>query len=532
MRRAGHVASAVVAVVSLALPFIGALTDVGGAMEEGFMLVFPERVLAGDVPNRDFLHLYGPGSLWVLAAAFALLRPALIVERGIGALQLLGVVLAVRSWLAPWGFAAATTGAVIAAVFAITPIGLVALPWMGGLALLLWGALLAVRALEDQRPRLALAGGVLAGFALLYRPDLAGALLAVALVAARRMARAGLLRPAVLGGALGTAPMLVHVAMAGFGRVVDGIFVDPVVRLRPGRALPVPPSSDTLDGYLQRIAELVVLDWPAPFTIPVQLRTWFLAVVVATVVIVVGAVVATRRGDPRHQRFAVIAAIAAGILPQALQRPDSTHLAWVSCFTLAVLPIAIAELVPRQAPRPVAVGAGLVAVALAFVALFPAFTLRPYTELVLQSAGTKRTAVEVTHGDRNFFVGRADVARAVEQIAPLVDADTAPGDRLFVGPADLTRTPYVDTWLYHLFPDLEPATYYLEMDPGIADAEGSRLADDLASADAVLLTTTWDNWVEPNDSVERGDDAAAAVLRDHFCVVDSRDGVTYLRRCR
>ena len=29
------------------------------------MLVFPERLLHGDIPNRDFLHLYGPGSLWV-----------------------------------------------------------------------------------------------------------------------------------------------------------------------------------------------------------------------------------------------------------------------------------------------------------------------------------------------------------------------------------------------------------------------------------------------------------------------------------
>ena len=42
----------------------------GPPMEEGFMLVFPERVLAGDIPNRDFLHLYGPGSLWVLAAIY------------------------------------------------------------------------------------------------------------------------------------------------------------------------------------------------------------------------------------------------------------------------------------------------------------------------------------------------------------------------------------------------------------------------------------------------------------------------------
>ena len=38
----------------------------GGTMEEGFMLYFPERMWEGDVPNVDFLHLYGPGALHVL----------------------------------------------------------------------------------------------------------------------------------------------------------------------------------------------------------------------------------------------------------------------------------------------------------------------------------------------------------------------------------------------------------------------------------------------------------------------------------
>jgi hypothetical protein len=50
----------------------GLLRSQGPPMEEGFMLVFPERVLAGDIPNVDFLHLYGPGSLWVLAGVYKL----------------------------------------------------------------------------------------------------------------------------------------------------------------------------------------------------------------------------------------------------------------------------------------------------------------------------------------------------------------------------------------------------------------------------------------------------------------------------
>ena len=63
--------------VFVLLPLRGLLRNQGPPMEEGFMLVFPERVLEGDLPNRDFLHLYGPGSLWALAATFKVFGTAL-----------------------------------------------------------------------------------------------------------------------------------------------------------------------------------------------------------------------------------------------------------------------------------------------------------------------------------------------------------------------------------------------------------------------------------------------------------------------
>ncbi len=59
-RRGGR--SACVAVV-VALPLRGLYRTPARTMEEGFMLAFPERMLKGAVPNVDFLHLYGPGSL-------------------------------------------------------------------------------------------------------------------------------------------------------------------------------------------------------------------------------------------------------------------------------------------------------------------------------------------------------------------------------------------------------------------------------------------------------------------------------------
>jgi len=48
------------------------------------------------------------------------------------------------------------------------------------------------------------------------------------------------------------------------------------------------------------------------------------------------------------------------------------------------------------------------------------------------------------------------------------------------------RTPYSDAYLYTCS-DLVPATYYIEMDPGVANANDSRMPRDLESADVVIL---------------------------------------------
>ena len=60
-----------------------------------------------------------------------------------------------------------------------------------------------------------------------------------------------------------------------------------------------------------------------------------------------------------------------------------------------------------------------------------------------------------------------------------------------VGPADLSRTIYSDVMFYWMFPELKPATYYIEMDPGLADKAGSSLASDVRSADWLILTNFW-----------------------------------------
>jgi len=74
-------------VAFVALPVRGLYRATGSSMEEGFMLVFPHLVWQGRIPNVDFLHLYGPGSLDILALWYQLFGYTLEAERTFGLLQ-------------------------------------------------------------------------------------------------------------------------------------------------------------------------------------------------------------------------------------------------------------------------------------------------------------------------------------------------------------------------------------------------------------------------------------------------------------
>ena len=114
----------------------------------------------------------------------------------------------------------------------------------------------------------------------------------------------------------------------------------------------------------------------------------------------------------------------------------------------------------------------------------------------------------------------------------MVDYLTRPGDRLFVGPVDLTRTNYGDTFFYFLLPDLVPASRHLEMNPGLANRFGGDLPVELASADVLVLTDRFDGWSEPNASVRAGDPDASAIVAGRFCDVAGTATWRVLTPCR
>ena len=538
---AGTWAGIATVLVLVAIPLRGLYRFTGGTMEEGFMLSFPELVRGGKVPNVDFLHLYGPGSLHVLAGWYEVFGNSLPAERTFGLLQHLGIILGLFVLARPWGRLAATLVGGLAVFYVLTPIGLTAMAWNGALALVLWSAVFAVRGLYLERGRTGafVTAGVLAGLCLTYRPDLAvavGLLFGWLLVTHRAMRR-----PVLVGAVVGLIPMWYHVVVAGPRASFEGMFVDPVFRLRAGRELPRPPSWGHIDGALQAIAEEIPPWWRVPH-LPVShaLFLWFFAMLAVTAAIVLFAILVRRRPGGRTGPTTVILAVALvslGILPQAMQRPDSTHLTWVTCVSWPFTVVVIAEAVTRWRPRfdaRAAVAIGAVVAVVATTTFTALFTFRYYLLHTRVGLDQVPSAIPVTRDGRTFYFGSARAAVALQQAVDDLDGMAQPGERLLVGPKDLRRTWYSDLITYWMFPELEPATYYMEMDPGLANAEGSSLAADVASADWLVLTGFWDGWYEPNTSIDFGSDGPNEVVRSQFCEVGSYEDalVVLYRRCR
>jgi hypothetical protein len=543
-RRREAIALTIVALV-FALPLRGLLRAPGPPMEEGFMLVFPERVLRGAIPNKDFLHLYGPGSVWALAGAFKAFGVSLLTERWFGLAQQMAIVFGIYALARRWGRIIAVADAVTSALI-IIPFGLTALAWVGGVGL---GVLGLAAGLEARaRPpdpsgdrsgrRWALGAGLLLGVAVLFRLDLALAVTLSGIALARGMTRPRVNR-LLAGFAAGVAPYAIQLATAGVGNSVRGMVLDPVFHLRGGRSLPIPPPWSHVDGFLQRAGLLQQLSWPIPH-LPAsnQLTLWFfllLGVVIFSVVQGWRAV----RAEPtslRARTLLVVSLFSLGIVPQALQRVDSAHFAWVSCVPFGFLPVVLFDFVRRAAPRvstrQLALGAGASVLALV-VFVLPAFTATRYADYSLQTFGVHRHSYKIEHDGRVFYYGKEDRAAAANDVIAAAARISRPGQRLFVGPGNLRKTPYSDAYLYYELGDLVPATYYIEMDPGMANTAHSGLDRQLASADIVILSKIWDNWSEPNDSRKVGSDKPVRVLARDFCRVGTYGGLYELyRKCR
>jgi len=412
-------------------------------MEEGSVLVYPDLVRDGEVPNRDFETMYGPGNLWLLAGAYGVFGTSTTVERTIGLLYRLGLVLGLFMIGRRWGVGMGVACAVIAIVMTVGSWA-VAYAWFGGLALAvcaLWMA--SVR-------RWILLGGVVAGLALVFRPDLIVAIAALAIMT-RRWRFVG-------GVTLGSLPYVLLVALAGPVAVFEGLVVDPAFRINPGRRFPIPWSSPLL---------------------------WL--IVAATCLLVAGGwTVARRTGD---KTLLTCAVFSVGLLPYALQRADGFHLASGGCVAVALSPIALGVFLADR--RDVAIWLSCLCVVL----LGWSTVVRGALESVGQSFSFgPAPSYQLTFDDRSVPLPLPEQVDELSGLLQQVDGSTEPGDRVFVGPDDLAHPVYNDTFLYYLLPRLVPASYFLEMNPGTADRPGSSLGEDVSSADVLILTSRYDDW--------------------------------------
>ena len=68
----------------LLIPLLPLYHAIAFPMDEGMLLTYPELILKGKLPYRDFETFYGPLNLWVLAGAYTVGGVGVFVERTVG----------------------------------------------------------------------------------------------------------------------------------------------------------------------------------------------------------------------------------------------------------------------------------------------------------------------------------------------------------------------------------------------------------------------------------------------------------------
>ena len=471
----------------------------GPQMDEGAVVSYSQRVLEGAVPHRDFLTFYGPGNLWAVAGAFTVLGESVTSERiaGLGyrllivlALFLLGARLAGPVA----GVLAGLIATVILAeelVWAYATYGALAFGLVG-VAIASWAG----SAPNERRQELMLGlAGVLGGFAVLVRFDFAPAVVLSALPLLTLVPRRSRWWYG-LGLLAGVSPYVLHLAIVGPERIAR--VVSDLVASGPGRSLPL-PRPGTTTGNLLGIAGLVVV-----------------------LFLVVGLVYWRRRPrfDPIPQVLVAVALFALCVLPYTLSRPDRFHVRPFALVSVSLLPALVLAVLhgaslQRSAQRVLAV----------VVAGLSVLAVVTYGDFSIDRAR------ELRHVRGEFRGFAYDSQPAVDAIVARLETLSRPGESVFVGPQDLRRTNYGPTYMYSLLDDLRPASYYMEMNPGTANREGSGLADELRRADWLVLTSEWDDWNEPNDSTEYGPSEPNEVVRDDFCLRLERGEYRLYERC-
>lgn len=477
----------------------------GLEMDEGMTLMYPELILDGRVPQRDFETFYPPGNLWLLAGGYAVGGPSLATGRAAGLLCQTAILagIAVLAW--PAGPLVAIGGAALAAS-ALAIIGLTPFAWVNAFAPLVWAVVLAAAGPGGRWGRWRGIGvGLLCAATITFRQDLLAAVAGILAWSLWRRRWEGW--PWLAAGfAAGLLPLAAHTWVAGFASAWDQMVTRPVFEARAGRTLPLSAM-----GASDRIFASVVLA-AICFNAAAAFRAW-------------------RGGRERvFEALALGTIVSAGALPQMLQRSDSIHIAFCAFVPFGLMPLAAS--VFRDASGKAWASAAAVAVPAAilgamFLTPFPEVTAR---RVALAASGSYPT-FPVSANGRIFFARSPRVMHAAQGVVDFLAERGKAGERVIVGAWCLSVAMCNDTFLYHLlYPKFVPGTYFLEMNPGSANRDGTVLAEEVTRADWVILNSVFRSWNEPNTSVEPGDQRADASLKEHFRIA-ARSG-PFLVLCR
>jgi hypothetical protein len=368
---------------------------------------------------------------------------------------------------------------------------LAAYAWIGAIACGLWSVWVASRTDSESR---CFFGGLLAGCALLFRIDLGVAVIASGVPLFWAMNIRGKIK--YIGGAcIALVPLLAISVAAGPQEVLNNLFVFPVLYSSPARHLPLSTARNFV-VYL------------------------FIAHSLASLVNLVAGVIALRgrwlKEDARM--FLAAALFGAGLTHQVAQRMDPLHILFAALVSLPLLPLGLDVLVSRgrTAAQNQLSGWAAFAVLAILGMIVPKFTSIVWQELTSAVGFRPKNAFFLERNGRAFPFPDKELALSAGKMLDELEKVSSSGQRLFVGPADLRRTNNCDTFVYYMVPQLNPATYFLEMNPLSANRLQSRLSTDIESADWLVLNRQWDTWHEPNKSAEFLSDTPNSVVRNHF----------------
>lgn len=216
-----------------------------------------------------------------------------------------------------------------------------------------------------------------------------------------------------------------------------------------------------------------------------------------------------------------------------MQRPDTTHLAWVTGIAHVARASdrhpGAAEV--ARSTRWVPLTSALAALVFIFAVIIPFYPARTYVDLAMLSLGHDEFGSPITHGGRTFSsatLRRSPPSSPVDRLS----SELEPGESLIAGPIDLARTNYNDSFFYYLFPELVPGTRYIEMDPGSRTPPSRAWPTSCGNNDWLILSASSDLWNEPNQSTVAGSQEPNQVVSEQYCMVVDAGAFRLLQRCR